>query len=194
MINIEKIKQAALAVKGWGNCNQAWLDISEYESAAVVGSIDEDGVACPVITVDCDQYYQGQDSLPLAKFYAQANPSAILELITRLEAAESQLESVTQQARIWKMEALAHKTTVQECYQACTGSTGEPGDWHGANPVKEMAKRIASAKNDAFEQAAKVCETFDPCPGQWSELFEFTQQSTANDCAEAIRQLGKEMK
>ena len=53
---------------------------------------------------------------------------------------------------------------------------------------------IKQAQADAFEQAAKVCETFDPNPGQWSELFEYTQQRTANDCAEAIRQLGKEKK
>jgi hypothetical protein len=70
---------------------------------------------------------------------------------TRLEAAESQLEAVTQQARIWKMEALTHKSTVQECYQACTGSTGEPGDWNGANPVKQLAMRLAE-KNAEIER------------------------------------------
>ena len=86
-INIEKIKAAALAVTGW-KLNHAWLDTSEDESVAVVGHIDEDGNEYAVITVDCDQYFAGRDSLPLAKFYAKANPSAVLQLIERLEAAE----------------------------------------------------------------------------------------------------------
>ena len=90
-MNIEKIKAAALAVCSW-KLGTAWLDASEDESAAVVGHIDEDGNEYAVITVDCDQYFQGQDSLPLAKYYAQANPSAVLELIERLEAAERDAE------------------------------------------------------------------------------------------------------
>lgn len=90
MIDVEKMKSSALEVSGWGNCNSAWLDTSEDESAAVVGHIDEDGITYPVVVVDCDQYYAGQDSLPLAKFYARSNPRAVLELIKRLEDAEKQ--------------------------------------------------------------------------------------------------------
>ena len=90
MTDIKEIKAAALAVTGW-KLDHAWLDTSEDESSAVVGHIDEDGNEYAVITVDCDQYFQGQDSLPLAKYYAQANPPAVLELITRLEAAEKEV-------------------------------------------------------------------------------------------------------
>lgn len=86
-LDINKLKAAAEAVKGWGSSNQAWLDTREDTAAAVVGHVDEDGREFPVATIDCDQYDSG-DSLPLAKFYATANPQAILELITRLEAAE----------------------------------------------------------------------------------------------------------
>ena len=82
--DIEKLKLAAEKVKGWG-LGQAWLDTSEDESVAVVGQIDEDGRAYPVVVVDCDQYFQGQDSLPVAKFYALANPDAVLELVEELE-------------------------------------------------------------------------------------------------------------
>ena len=56
----------------------------------------------------------------------------------------------------------------------------------------EIESLVKQAQADAFEQAAKVCETFDPHPNQWSEPFEYTQQTTANNCAQAIRQLGKE--
>ena len=85
-MNINELEELAKAVPGWSNCNKAWLDTSEDVSAAVVGHINEDGECYPVITVDCDQYYSG-DSLNLAKFYAAANPSAILELIAAYREA-----------------------------------------------------------------------------------------------------------
>ena len=129
--------------------------------------------------IDIEELKQDVTQLPNCSWSA----STVLELINRLEAAESQLEAVTQQARIWKMEALAHKSTVEECSQACTGSTGEPVDWHGANPVKEMAMKLATAKKDAFEQAAKVCD---------AQQLEPECPERAAYCADAIRQLGKE--
>lgn len=85
-MNINELDELAKAVPGWSNCNKAWLDTSEDVSAAVVGHINEDGECYPVITVDCDQYYSG-DSLNLAKFYAAANQSAILELIAAYREA-----------------------------------------------------------------------------------------------------------
>ena len=91
MIDINGLRRLAQAVSGWSNCNQAWLDQSEDVQAAVVGHIDEDGNTYPVATIDCDRYYAAHQSLPLAKFYAAANPAAISELIDRLEAAEKEL-------------------------------------------------------------------------------------------------------
>ena len=92
-MNINELEQLAKAVPGWSNCNKAWLDTSEDVSAAVVGHINEDGECYPVITVDCDQYYSG-DSLNLAKFYAAANQSAILELIAAYREAVAALDAV----------------------------------------------------------------------------------------------------
>lgn len=92
-MNINELEKLAKAVPGWSNCNKAWLDTSEDVSAAVVGHINEDGECYPVITVDCDQYYSG-DSLNLAKFYAAANQSAILELIAAYKGAIAALEIV----------------------------------------------------------------------------------------------------
>ena len=89
MIDINELRRLAQAVSGWSNCNQAWLDQSEDVQAAVVGHIDEDGNTYPVATIDCDRYYAAHQSLPLAKFYAAANPAAITELLDRLEAAEA---------------------------------------------------------------------------------------------------------
>ena len=92
-MNINELEELAKAVPGWSNCNKAWLDTSEDVSAAVVGHINEDGECYPVITVDCDQYYSG-DSLNLAKFYAAANPPAILELIAAYRESVAALGAV----------------------------------------------------------------------------------------------------
>ncbi len=56
--------------------------------------INEDGNTYPVATIDCDQYYQGQDSLKLARFYASANPVAVLNLILRIEELEAKTPNV----------------------------------------------------------------------------------------------------
>lgn len=94
MSDIDSLKSVAKSVNQWSNCNSAWLDTSEDESAAVVGHIDEDGNCYQVATIDCDQYYAGQDSLPLAKFYAKANPATIIALIERIESAEKQRDEL----------------------------------------------------------------------------------------------------
>ena len=88
-MDTQKLKMLAQDVTGWANCNKAWLDTSEDDAAAVFGHIDEDGNTYPVATIDCDQYYQGQDSLKLAKFYAAANPVAVLNMILRIEELEA---------------------------------------------------------------------------------------------------------
>lgn len=94
MSDLDSLKSVAKAVKQWSNCNKAWLDTSEDDSCAVVGHIDEDGNCYAVATIDCDQYYAGQDSLQLAKFYANANPAIILELIERLEFSDKQRDEL----------------------------------------------------------------------------------------------------
>ena len=86
MIDTKEIRRLAQAVSEWSNCNQAWLDQSEDDPAAVVGHIDEDGITYPVATIDCDQYYAAQDSIKLARFYAAANPETVLRLIAMIES------------------------------------------------------------------------------------------------------------
>ena len=88
-MNIEELKCIAQDVTGWSNCNQSWLDSSEYDPEPVVGHIDEDGNKYPVATIDCDRYYAAEDSIKLARFYAAANPATVIELISRIEELEA---------------------------------------------------------------------------------------------------------
>lgn len=50
---------------------------------------------------------------------------------------ESQL---IQQAQGWKGEARCANHTIGQIYQLVTGSTGEPGNWHGAEPVRKLVE------------------------------------------------------
>ena len=106
-MDVQKLKEAAGAVLGWSNCDKAWLDTSEDESAAVFGHIDEDGNTYPVATIDCDQYYQGQDSLKLARFYAAANPAKVLDLITEIEQLRAENAALKKDAN--RLQVLLQK-------------------------------------------------------------------------------------
>lgn len=46
-------------------------------------------------------------------------------------------EACKLQAQIWKQEARCANDTIAQIYQLCTGAKGEPGNWHGAEPVRK---------------------------------------------------------
>src|SRR5574337_2167831 len=94
-MELQKRKALAEEVKQWSSCDTAWLDTAEDEPAAVVGHISEDGYTYPVAVIDCDQYYEAQDSLKLARFYAAANPETVLRLIAMIEASNVELTGDT---------------------------------------------------------------------------------------------------
>lgn len=85
-VDLNNLKKQAELLRGWFNTIDAWLDTSEDSACAVVGHISDEGALYPVAFVDCDQYDAPSDSMNLAKFYASANPKAILELISAYEA------------------------------------------------------------------------------------------------------------
>jgi hypothetical protein len=84
------------------------------------------------------------------------NPPQITNLVTLLTEAwqagaqaalAKQNELIVllkQEAQIHAQEAKTANSTIYEIYQCVTGATGEPGNWHGAEPV-----RAALAAKDA---------------------------------------------
>lgn len=145
MIDINELRRLTQAVSGWSNCNQAWLDTSEDVAAAVVGHIDESGETYPVATIDCDQYFAAHQSLPLAKFYAAANPAAISELLDRLEAAERSADWLK---RRW-LALQTHRTKMREpertivCDILANGAVLPPdfaGDRYAIKDTQEESK------------------------------------------------------
>lgn len=60
----------------------------------------------------------------------------------KLAECERERDALKQQAKIWAQEARTQTATVHEIYRLCTGGKGEPGDWHGEVPVRELVAYI----------------------------------------------------
>lgn len=77
----DELKALAEGMDGWPNkaafqCDDVWF----------VGAIDEDENLYPVIEIQTEQYDAFDASEPMAKYYAAANPPAILELLAERDA------------------------------------------------------------------------------------------------------------
>lgn len=79
----------------------------------------------------CSNFDRGAVFYWAEKGFYQVKPKA-----DALEAAQQLNETLRQQAESHAMEARTMRTSLHECYQAVTGSKGEPGNWNGAEPIK----------------------------------------------------------
>lgn len=59
-----------------------------------------------------------------------------------VEKLRTERDYMQQQAQIWAIEANTYKNIVHSIYQLCSGSSGEPGDWNGAKPVREYIEKL----------------------------------------------------
>lgn len=62
-------------------------------------------------------------------------------------------DACKQQAQIWKQEARAANHTIGQIYQVVTGAKGEPGNWNGAEPVRQLI-----AERDALREALEAVQ------------------------------------
>ena len=88
MSNYEKLKELAEATKGWDNLKSCWPEETEDGDLEVnwfVGAVTEDDDKYPVLEVNTAQYDALEDAGRLARYYAAANPSAVLALIAENE-------------------------------------------------------------------------------------------------------------
>jgi hypothetical protein len=97
---------------------------------------------------------------------AEANGTDAMMWRDRAEAAEARAAELERerdhlrlQAETWAQEARTQRATVHKAYQAATGATGEPGDWHGAGPVEVRIAELgaALAKFQAAHAEAHRC-------------------------------------
>jgi outer membrane murein-binding lipoprotein Lpp len=52
------------------------------------------------------------------------------------------------EAQTHAQEARTANATIAEIYQLCTGGTGEPGSWNGAEPVRKLVAQVAELKGE----------------------------------------------
>jgi hypothetical protein len=72
-------------------------------------------------------------------------------------------EACKLQAQIHAQEATTANSTIAEIYQLVTGSSGEPGNWNGAAPIRKLiaernallraARKVLKHLNDRIDQA-----------------------------------------
>ena len=101
MIDIEKLKQVSLAAT---QGEWAFGSFSELLVVPIKNGVPDkyDPIAnLGETAIPWDQDSHSAERYRNAEHIATANPSTVLELITRLEAAESQLETIAQQAEAW---------------------------------------------------------------------------------------------
>lgn len=77
------------------------------------------------------------------------------ELKQRAERAEALCDRLKLEAQSHAQEARTANATIAEIYQLCTGATGEPGNWNGAEPVRALAARLAAAEMEIADRDAR---------------------------------------
>ena len=95
-----------------------------------------------------------------AEIHRQADE--ITSLRAEVEALKSLSGRLKIEAQIHAQEARSANATIAECYQVVTGGTGEPGNWHGAQPVRDCIETLR-AKAAAFDE--------------WHALTEWVQET-----------------
>lgn len=105
-----------------------------------------------------------------ARFIASCSPDRMREVLAlarraeesqrRAEAAEALAERMKLEAQGHAMEVRTANSTIHEIYQVVSGATGEPGNWHGANPVREYVARtealVSELQRENAEKDARI--------------------------------------
>jgi hypothetical protein len=94
------------------------------------------------------------------------------------------IETLKLEARMHAQEARSQIATVHDIYRLCSGGTGERGNWHGAEPVREtlttLQRELAEARgmlrktqhmshNLHVALNAHICEQCNWTDEQWIE-------------------------
>lgn len=80
-MNTAELKKMASAASGWKLDEFQQSEDDKEAGVAHVGGKYEDGEFAEVMTIDTGLYYQDDKAIDLARFYAAANPAAILKLL-----------------------------------------------------------------------------------------------------------------
>lgn len=81
--------------------------------------------------------------------------AVLLALQRKVTELEALAETMKNEAQIHAMEAKTANATINEVNQFISGATGEPANWHGAQPVKDFVNALKAQLADAKKDAAR---------------------------------------
>lgn len=95
-----------------------------------------------------------------------------------LAEKDEKIERLKQEAQIHAQEARTANRTIAEIYQVVSGATGEPGNWHGAEPVKQLMAQAMLFAECLSDQCGK-CRGYEQsdCTMLKAQAFLKEQQS-----------------
>jgi len=129
----------------WQSTDNSWETSSVDASDTTVARCEIDGR----VDEDTQEKYERIKSVD-ARYIAAADPATIAELLRELDEIKTLVARLKQEAQIHSQEARTANATIAEIYQAISGSTGEPGNWNGAEPVRKLV-----AERDALRAFAQ---------------------------------------
>lgn len=92
---------------------------------------------------------------------AIVNPDFLSELDTaraEIERLRGLADRLTLEAQAHASEARTANSTIYEIYQVLSGSTGEPGNWNGAEPARQFVTAAQARTADLERDRRKVHE------------------------------------
>lgn len=146
MSDYSKLKVLAEDTKGWDNLKDCWPEETEDGDLEVnwfVGAVNDGDDKYPVLEVNTAQYDALEDAGRLARFYAAANPAAVLGLIAEIERLSDELS-------------------------ACTTSPGGCGYWREAAKLREQERDALKTENSDYKSGQERYE--DLCESQRIEV------------------------
>lgn len=92
------------------------------------------------------------DLVPGAAYEAVCNEAEALQ--QQLTQVKEERDRLKLEAQGWAQEARTQTAIVHEIYQAVTDGSGEPGNWHGAQPVRDKLAEL-NAENTRLTELVK---------------------------------------
>lgn len=139
----------------WQACAAHYERQNAAETYAALKVSDEITDPLERLRAFCSFAMKGKDWLDVESFFdavTEHYESVMRRAEAQLAEGERERDALKQQAKIWAQEARTQTATVHEIYRLCTGGKGEPGDWHGGEPVRELVayiERLEAAIRDA---------------------------------------------
>lgn len=98
------------------------------------------------------------------------------------ETLRTLAERLKQEAQIHAQEGRTANATIADIYQCVSGATGEPGNWHGAEPVRRRIAELEALASQAQQVgAAPQWQTIDTAPeGRLAVVFWMDKEDSEN--------------